>query len=121
MVENQTVGVTPKIEKTHLLYGVIAILILIIFGKTLFASDEDKKKDALTAIDTQITELNAYKQKVSNELKTKVDMANEEILKQCADIPDSLKSGVKCGVFLQENKLPEPTVNNAIEREIKNY
>lgn len=121
MTENQTVGVTPKIEKTHLLYWVIAVLILIIFGKTLFASDDDRKKDALTAIDTQITELNAYKQKVSNELKTKVDTANEEILKQCAEIPESLKSWVKCWVFLQENKLPEPTVNNAIANEIKNW
>lgn len=110
MVENQTVGARPKIEKTHLLYGVIAILILIIFGKTLFASDEDRKKDALTAMDTQIAELNSYKQKIANELEDKVNQANDEITKQCGLIPDSLKEGIDCKKFVQNTKLPKAQV-----------
>lgn len=100
-----------NIKKEHLLYGVIAILILSLFGKWLFASDEEVMKDSLTNINLKVEEIQAYKQKVANELGEKVRTANEAILEQCGRIPEALKSGVDCTKFTQDIKLPEPKYN----------
>lgn len=104
-VTTQTVGVPVRIDKTFILYWVIVVLIIALLGKGLFASDEDKKKDALTAIDTQISELNSYKEKIANELVEKANNANMRILEECAKIPDSLKASIDCNKLIQPTEL----------------
>lgn len=90
-----------KFDKVKMLYVIIAILILVIFGKSIFASDDDKLKDSLTQIDNLIKNSQDYKVKVAEELKKNVDEANKQIQDACSTIPESTKKAVDCKKFIQ--------------------
>lgn len=94
-----------QFKKEHLYLGVIAVLLLAIVIKTSWAGDDEALRDSLTKIDSKIQTLEAYKKKVAEELKTKVDEANKEIESTCNSIPESTKSAVDCKKFIQDYKI----------------